>query len=99
MFQQENNLKSLTQDTSTITNVVSTNALLTLETPFLLTANTNRKKITIYVAGEGYVDIYINNVFIVNIGQYQYQEFKADLSRLAFRFESINSQISVGQYS
>lgn len=99
MFQQENNLKSLTQDTSTITNVVSTNALLTLETPFLLTANTNRKKITIYVAGEGYVDIYINNVFIVNIGQYQYQEFHSDIAKLPFNFISENSQITVAQYS
>lgn len=99
MFQHENNLKSLTQDTSTITNVVSTNALLTLETPFLLSANLNRKKITVYVAGEGNIDIFVNNVFIVNIGQYHYQEFHSDIAKLPFNFISENSQITVAQYS
>lgn len=99
MFQHENNLKSISQDTIAITNVVSTNALLTLETPFLLSANPNRKKITIYVAGEGTIDIFVSNVFIVNLGQYQYQEFHSDIAKLPFNFVSENSQITVAQYS
>jgi hypothetical protein len=98
MFQHENNLKSIPTENIGIANIVSTEASLTPGTPFTITANANRKKVTIYVK-EGDLNIFINNLFVLNIGQYHFREIGSDLARLTMRFESQESLATIVQYS
>lgn len=98
MFQHENNLKSVTTENVGISNIVSTEVFIMPETPFAIAANSNRKKVTIYVQ-EGNVNIFINNLFVLNVGQFHFKEIGIDLARLAMRFESENSLTTIVQYS
>lgn len=98
MFQYENNLKSVPTENIGIANIVSTEAFLIPEMPFTIAANSNRKKVTIYVQ-EGDLDIFINDLFVLNIGQYHFREIGSDLARLTMRFESEESLATIVQYS